>query len=277
MRTQLERLKHRHGRFRAEFARDVTGRQHHAAPSAADNHGFVPQARIVALFDGSVEGVAIQMRDPKLLRVTIRQDARAPARGADRRTGRRRTTGNRGRSSYSWRAWGGRGERRVDVSLKPIHAPMEMRAGGAPCLSDFSDHLTAHHFVAFGHQLFALMTVTGRNAVPVVEDGKAAIEIEIADERNDAVCGGMNRRAGRRGNVHGQMRRPGLPIQDLLAAEQAADDTGNRPIETVRNQTASVSRACTLCMISLSRLMRATTSSGGVTKGAGKPEIRWIS
>ena len=63
VRAGLQRLEHRHGRMDAVSARDVAGRRNHAALSAADDHRFVGKARIVALLDRGVEGVAIDVRD----------------------------------------------------------------------------------------------------------------------------------------------------------------------------------------------------------------------
>jgi len=63
MRAQSPRFEHRHRRFHPECARHVTGREHDAALSPADNNGLVGERRIVVLFDGRIEGVAIDMRD----------------------------------------------------------------------------------------------------------------------------------------------------------------------------------------------------------------------
>src|SRR5664280_2819108 len=60
---------------------DVTGGRDHTALAAADDHRFVDQRRIVALFDCGVEGVAIDMRDGELIELAV---ARKPRRAAGR-------------------------------------------------------------------------------------------------------------------------------------------------------------------------------------------------
>ncbi len=59
--TERERLEHRHRRANAVGAGDVAGGRHHAALAAADDHGLVGKLGIVALLDGGVERVAIDM------------------------------------------------------------------------------------------------------------------------------------------------------------------------------------------------------------------------
>ena len=57
----FQRLEHRHRRAHAEGARDVAGGRDHAALAAADDQRLVGQGRVVALLDGGVEGVAIDV------------------------------------------------------------------------------------------------------------------------------------------------------------------------------------------------------------------------
>ena len=61
VRAERQRLEHRHRRAHAIGARDVAGRRHHAALAAADDDGLVGELGIVALFDGGVERVAVDM------------------------------------------------------------------------------------------------------------------------------------------------------------------------------------------------------------------------
>ena len=63
LRAERERLEHRHRRAHALDPGDVAGGGDHAAPAAADDHRPVAQARVVALLDRGVEGVAVEMRD----------------------------------------------------------------------------------------------------------------------------------------------------------------------------------------------------------------------
>ena len=74
-------LEHRHRRADAVGARHVAAGRDHAAFAAADDHRLVDQRRIVALFDGGVEGVAIDMRDGQALELGM---AREPWRAAGR-------------------------------------------------------------------------------------------------------------------------------------------------------------------------------------------------
>ena len=63
VRTQPQRLEHRHRRAHAVGAGDVAGGGDDAAPAAADDHRLGGERRIVALFDRGVERVAIDMGD----------------------------------------------------------------------------------------------------------------------------------------------------------------------------------------------------------------------
>ncbi len=60
--AERQGLEHRHRRAHAIGPRDVAGGRHHAALAAADNHRLVGEFRIVALLDGGVERVAVDMR-----------------------------------------------------------------------------------------------------------------------------------------------------------------------------------------------------------------------
>ena len=63
MRAKLAGLEDRHGGADAEGARHIAAGQHDAALAAADDHRLVGERRVVALLDGGVERVAIDMRD----------------------------------------------------------------------------------------------------------------------------------------------------------------------------------------------------------------------
>src|SRR5262245_39627349 len=85
MRAKLHRPVHRHRRSDTEFARIVTGGQHHAAaPAAADDHRLVDEFRMVAFFNGRVEGVTIDMGNLELIKLPMREDARRTAGEAGR-------------------------------------------------------------------------------------------------------------------------------------------------------------------------------------------------
>ena len=79
VRAEFQRLKHRHGGFDAPDPRDITGGRDHAAPSAADDHGFGRQIRIVALFDRGIEGVTIHMGDGQAAEFGMGNNAGRPA------------------------------------------------------------------------------------------------------------------------------------------------------------------------------------------------------
>ncbi len=88
VRAQLQRLEHRHGRAGAELAGDVAGRRHHAASAGvADDDRLLGQLGPVALLDGGVEGVAVDVGDAERGDLGVGDEALAGARGADRRRG----------------------------------------------------------------------------------------------------------------------------------------------------------------------------------------------
>jgi hypothetical protein len=60
-RAQRQRLEHRHRRAHAKSPRDVAGRRDHAALAAANDYRLVGDLGIVALLDGRVERVAIDV------------------------------------------------------------------------------------------------------------------------------------------------------------------------------------------------------------------------
>ncbi len=82
--AEFERLEHRHGRADTANTRDIAGGRDHAAPSAADDQGFVGQFGVVAFLDTGVEGVAIHMRDGQVIEFRMRGHPRAAAGGAAR-------------------------------------------------------------------------------------------------------------------------------------------------------------------------------------------------
>ena len=61
--AELQRLEHRHGGADALDAGDVAGGGDDAAAAAADDDRAVAQARVVALLDRGIEGVAVEMGD----------------------------------------------------------------------------------------------------------------------------------------------------------------------------------------------------------------------
>jgi hypothetical protein len=82
MRTQSPCFEHRHGGFHSECAGDIAGSEHDTALIAADNHRLVLEGRRVALFDGGVECVAIDMGDFKGIDFPVAKQARRAARPA---------------------------------------------------------------------------------------------------------------------------------------------------------------------------------------------------
>ena len=84
VRAEVERLVHRHGRADAVDAGDVAAGRDDAAFSPADDHRLVGKARVVALLDRGVEGVAIDMGDGKRAEFRVGRDARAAAGAATR-------------------------------------------------------------------------------------------------------------------------------------------------------------------------------------------------
>ncbi len=79
VRTGLERLEHGHRRAHAIEAGDVAAGGDDAARAAADNDRLVGEARVVALFDTGVEGIAIEMRDGERAELAMADHARRAA------------------------------------------------------------------------------------------------------------------------------------------------------------------------------------------------------
>ena len=78
--TGRESLEHRHGGLHAADARHVTGRGHDAARAASDDDRLVGQFRPVALLDGSIEGIAIDMGDCKFMQAGMADHPRRTTR-----------------------------------------------------------------------------------------------------------------------------------------------------------------------------------------------------
>ena len=84
VRTQPQRLEHRHRRLHAEGAGDVAGRGDDAAAAAADDDRLGDQGGIVAFLDRGVEGVAVDVGDRELCEFRMPQQSRRAASAAAR-------------------------------------------------------------------------------------------------------------------------------------------------------------------------------------------------
>ena len=89
MRTKPQRLVHRHRRPDAVGARDIAARGDDTAPAAADDHRLGGERGVVALFDGGVERVAIDVRDRQRRQFVMANEARRAAGRTARRLRRR--------------------------------------------------------------------------------------------------------------------------------------------------------------------------------------------
>ena len=83
--AERQRLEHRHGRAHALHPGEIAGGGDHAALAAADDDRHVAQGRVVALFHGGVEGVAVDMGDMQRVEFGVAGKARAAAMRAARR------------------------------------------------------------------------------------------------------------------------------------------------------------------------------------------------
>ena len=112
LRAQRQRLEHRHRRAHAEGAGDVAGRRDHAALAAADDDRPVGDLRIVALFDGGVERVAIDMGERRALAArggaTRRGEPQAPQRRAVKSRSARQSRQKQVGAAHRWRGCGSR-------------------------------------------------------------------------------------------------------------------------------------------------------------------------
>ena len=79
VRAELARLEDRHGGADAKGARHIAAGEHHAALAPADDDRLVGERGVVALFDGGVEGVAVDMGDRQRKQVLVAQQARGAA------------------------------------------------------------------------------------------------------------------------------------------------------------------------------------------------------
>ena len=105
VRAKLQRLEHRHGRAHAEGARHVAGRDDDAASARmTDDQRLAGELRPVALLDGGIEGIAIDVGDAEALDLRMRQKPRAAASAARFGASRRRFHSNPGTAHASWLA-----------------------------------------------------------------------------------------------------------------------------------------------------------------------------
>ena len=80
VRAQLQGLEHRHGRADAEGAGHVAGRDDDAASAGmADDQRLAGELRPVALLDGGIEGIAIDVGDAEALDLRMGEEPRAAA------------------------------------------------------------------------------------------------------------------------------------------------------------------------------------------------------
>ena len=115
------------------------------------------------------------------------------------------------------------------------------------------------------------------HAMAVVEQQRAAGEVEVRRrERHHAGGRRLDRRAGRRGDVHAGMRRFRRAVVDALVAEAAADAALHRPGEGLWKSMRSSSRARAATTCACSRAMRAAIAGGGFTVAGGTPSMRSI-
>lgn len=68
VRAGFQRLEHRHGGLHAKGSRDIAASRDDSALSAAHDDGLVGEGGVVPLFDGGVEGVAVDVGDREAFR-----------------------------------------------------------------------------------------------------------------------------------------------------------------------------------------------------------------
>ena len=73
MGAEPQRFEHRHRGSHAEGARNVTRRRDHAAFTAADDQRFCRERGIVALFNGRIERVTIDVGDGERVELVVAQ------------------------------------------------------------------------------------------------------------------------------------------------------------------------------------------------------------
>src|SRR5690348_9071475 len=118
---------------------------------------------------------------------------------------------------------------RIEAYLIPNQPPVQIRTGGAAGGAERADDLTLRHAIAGADGDILQMDVKGRQAVAVIDDDGAAGKIEAGFGKGDGTRGGgLDRRAGGRGDVDAEMRLSRLTVEKGLAAVNAGDDSRHR-------------------------------------------------
>ncbi len=80
IRTQLQRLEHRHRRARAGLPRQIARRRHHPPPAGMpDDQRAVLKRRVITLFDRRIKRITIDMSDVQRRQFTMPHDSCAAA------------------------------------------------------------------------------------------------------------------------------------------------------------------------------------------------------
>lgn len=104
----------------------------------------------------------------------------------------------------------------------PLHAPAEMGPGRPAFLANGPDHLALGHDLTLLHQHLRLMQVGRDQALSVVQQGQAALEVKTCFSKGHKCAGGsMDRRSRWRSHVVAIVRSLGHPIQNALAAKSS--------------------------------------------------------
>src|SRR5688572_17541432 len=84
----------------------------------------------------------------------------------------------------------------IERDQSVLCSPMQMRTRDATCGPDAADHLALLHRVAGGDQHLAHVVIDGHEPLAVVEIDRPSAVKEVADERDHAAIGGLDRLAG---------------------------------------------------------------------------------
>jgi hypothetical protein len=120
-------------------------------------------------------------------------------------------------------AWRGGADHlgRIEVAIAPLHPPAQVRAGGPALHADATDFLAARQTLADRDVDPGLVEVAADQTLAVVDQDQTALEMHAAAaEGDDAVGGGADRRALRRGQIDAVVRAGRGAVEDALCAPQ---------------------------------------------------------
>jgi len=78
-----------------------------------------------------------------------------------------------------------------------IHGPVDVRTRGSPGGTDVTDNITRGHMLTFFGLKSGHVQIDGFNALAMIDGDRAATQVPLLNNFDNAGSDGMNRRAGR--------------------------------------------------------------------------------